>query len=351
MLRILIVRLSALGDLVHTLPVVASLKRAFPDAQIDWLVDDRFQELVELVPVVHASIAWPTRGPRRLPKLARVIKQLRRTQYEVAVDVQGLVKSAAAARMSAARRIVGFERSFLREPGAGSLYTEAVSVHDAPHVAQKNLLLAAHLGGSTTDWQFPISVRASEAVAETRRRLRLSQDARFAVLNPGTAWDSKCWDPSRFGNLASRLRADCDLRSVVTWGPVDEARAVATVESSDGAATLAPPTGIADLVAYARAASIVVAGDTGPLHLAAAVGAPVVGIYGPSDPRRNGPWDTDDEVVSRFESCGCRSGPRGVGQGVVVRRCDQAPSCMAEITVDDVMRAVARRLERVRRHA
>ena len=348
-MRILIVRLSALGDLVHTLPVAAALRTAFPDARVDWLVDDRFQAFVELVPVVEVSIGWPR---QRLRKLAGVIGQLRRTRYDVALDVQGLLKSATAARLSGARRVIGFERTHLREPSAGAFYTEAVPVHDVPHVIEKNLLLAAHVGGRTTDPEFPISVPASEAVAETRRQLGLGHDARFVVLNPGTAWDSKCWDAARFGAVASRLREVYDLRSVVTWGPRDEARALTAVEASEGAAILAPPTGIGDLSAYARVAAVVVSGDTGPLHLAAAVGAPVVGIYGPSDPRRNGPWNAGDEVVSRFERCGCqRILASAGGRGVVVRQCDQVPSCLAEITVDDVMRAVGRRLERAQHHA
>ena len=351
-MRILIVRLSALGDLVHTLPVIGALKRSFPDAQIDWLVDERFRELVELVPVINAPVIWPRRGPRRWLKLSRVIRRLRRARYDVAVDVQGLIKSAAAARMSGASRVIGFERAYLREPIAHRFYTEEAPVNVPEHVIEKNLQLAAYLGGITKAWEFPILIQSSEVVADTRRKLGLSDAARFVVLNPGAAWDSKCWDAARFGKLAARLFADRELRSVVTWGPSDVERATVAVAASDGAAILAPPTGIADFVAYARAASVVVGGDTGPVHLAAAVGAPVVGIYGPTDPKRNGPWDANDEVVSQFDSCQCRRSASGAdGRGVVVRRCDQVSNCLAGITVDDVLGAVGRRLERARRNA
>ena len=344
MTRILVVRMSALGDVVHALPAVAAVKRAFSQSRIDWLVEEPFRALVDMVPLVDTSIAWPRRGPGHLLKVSRVLRRLRRERYDVAVDLQGLIKSAAAARLSGADRVIGFARAQLREPGAGVLYTEQVPVRDVSHVIEKNLLLASHLGGETTDWEFPIVARASEAVADTRRRLNLSHDGRFVMLNPGAAWDSKCWEPARYGALASRLRVGVGMTSVVTWGPDDEGRAIAAVEASGGAAELAPPTGIADLVARAHAAAVVVGGDTGPLHLAAAVGAPVVGIYGPSDPSRNGPWDPDDEVVSRFESCECRRS----GRGVVVRQCDQTPGCLSEISVDDVVGAVERRLARVR---
>ena len=345
MMRILVVRMSALGDVVHALPAVASLKRAFPDARIDWLVQEPFQALVDLVPVVDSTVAWPRRGPGRLQKILRVLYQLRRERYDIAVDLQGLVKSAAAARLSGAGRVVGFDRGQLREPGAGILYTEYGPARDVSHVIEKNLLLSAHLGGGATNWEFPIAVRPSETVAETRRKLDLESDARFVMLNPGAAWDSKCWEPDRYGALASRLRDACGVKSVVTWGSGGEARAIAAVEVSGGAAQLAPPTGIVDLVAHARAAAVVVGGDTGPVHLAAAVGTPVVGIYGPSDPMRNGPWDPDDEVISAFEGCRCHR----VGGGVVVRKCDQVPNCLSEISVDSVFGAVQRRLERARR--
>ena len=180
--------------------------------------------------------------------------------------------------------------------------------------------------------------------------LRIDATASFAILNPGAAWSSKCWIPACYGALARRLRDRHALRSTVTWGRGEKEWAGAVVSASDGAAALAPATSVADLVALTRAAAIVVGGDTGPFHIAAAVGTPVVGLYGPSDPARNGPWRPNDLVVSRFDRCGCRK-VRGGSRGVVVRRCVQPTPCLADVTTDTVADAVARRLASVPAHA
>lgn len=352
MMRILVVRLSALGDVVHTLPVVAALRRAYPDAQLDWFVDERFDALVGCVPVVDARITWPGKGPHRWRERMRVLGRLRRARYDAAIDVQGLVKSAAAARLSGARRVIGFARAHLREPAARWFYTETVPATRAEHVIAKNLRLAEHLGATPTPWEFPLAVPPSPAVDATRRQLDTVDDARFVVLLPGTAWPSKCWTAARYGQLAARIRAAHGLRSAVVWGPDDKERAVAAAAASDGAAHLAPPTGVADLVAYAQSAAVVVGGDTGPLHLAAAAGARVVGLYGPSDPVRNGPWDPGAAIISRFETCRCRPrGERRGGQGLAVRHCHEARSCLADISVDDVFTAVGRCLAASGPHA
>ena len=154
------------------------------------------------------------------------------------------------------------------------------------------------------------------------------------MLNPGAAWPNKRWPPDRFGAVAQWLRRERGLRSVVTWGPGDETMAAAVVDGSDGAAELAPPTSIADLIAIVGEASLMVSGDTGPVHLAAAVGTPIVGIYGPTDAARNGPWSADDVTVSRFTACGCHH----------QRRCRAARWCLEDISVDDVTAAITRRI-------
>jgi ADP-heptose:LPS heptosyltransferase len=156
----------------------------------------------------------------------------------------------------------------------------------------------------------------------------------FAVLNPGAAWPNKRWPAERFGEVAAFLRDVRGIRSVVVWGPGEQELARSVVSASNGAAVEAPPTGLADLVSLLRGASLCVSGDTGPLHLAAAVGTPVVGIFGPTDPERNGPWLAEDVVVTRHASCGCR----------YERRCRQARWCLAEVGTVEVTAAVQRRL-------
>lgn len=340
-MRILVVRLSALGDMVHALPAVAALRRAFPAARIDWLVDERYRELVELVPVVDHRITLPR--VHRVSGAPRVVRALRAARYDVALDLQGLLKSGLLARGSGARRVIGFDRAHRRERAAGWLYTETPPLGAPVHVIERNLALAASLDAPPRPFEFPLADRPSDAVGRTRAVLGIDRGRPFVLVSPGAAWRSKRWAPERFGTLAQRLRAARGLRTAVLWGPGERALAERVAAASAGAAAPAPATSVADLVALARAAALVVAGDTGPLHVAAAVGAPVVGIYGPSDPRRNGPWSPRDVVVSRCHQCRCRQDRAGT-TGVVVRRCAQAQPCIASIAVDEVAQAAAGRL-------
>jgi ADP-heptose:LPS heptosyltransferase len=154
------------------------------------------------------------------------------------------------------------------------------------------------------------------------------------VLNPGAGWPNKRWPPQRFSAVARWLRDTLGLHAVVAWGPGDEALARAVVDGAGGAAELSPPTTIPTLASMLRQARLMVAGDTGPAHLAAALGTPVVGLYGPTDPDRNGPWLREDVTVSRFSRCRCR----------YRRRCRMVGWCLGEATVDDVTAAIRERL-------
>ena len=334
MRAILIVRLGALGDIIHALPVAAALRARFGDARIDWVVDERHRELLELVPVVDRRIVLRTRSVSLRRRVMALRRTLTRESYDIAIDVQGLLKSAVVARLSGARRVLGFTAPHLRERAAGVLYTETHDPGDTAHVIEKNLTLAASLGADVSRIRVPLTVPASAALNVVRDRRSAAGDTRFIVLNPGAAWPNKRWPPDRFGAVAQWLRREHGLRSVVTWGPGDHTMAAAVVDGSAGAAELAPPTSIADLIAIVGEASLMVSGDTGPVHLAAAVGTPIVGIYGPTDAARNGPWSADDVTVSRFAACGCHH----------QRRCRVARWCLEDISVNDVTAAITRRI-------
>ena len=346
-MRLLIVRLSALGDVVHTLPLAAALRRAFPDGVLDWVVDERSAALLSLVPVLDRVVVLRTRSRPAVRAFAECRRTLRRRGYDVALDAQGLGKSALVARLSGAARVIGFAAPHLRERWARWFYTERADPGAPEHVVERNLGLLAAVGVEDAAWAFPLETPLSEAPARTRARLGVA-GGRFALINPNAAWPSKCWPAERFGAVASWLRSTHRLPSAVLWGPGDEARAAAVAAASEGAAAVAPPTDLPDLVALARAAAVLVSGDTGPLHVAAAAGTPVVGLYGPSDPARNGPWSPDDVVVSRFTACRCRSArDRGGASGRMVRVCRSAARCLDEIAVDEVTAAVDHRLRSV----
>ena len=349
--RILIVRLSALGDIVHAVPVLAALRRHDPSAEVDWLVEEACAPILALVDglrqrvVVRAApgLLSPLTGspsedgprfPAGLTGYLRAIAFLRRQRYDVALDLQGLIKSAVWARASGARRVIGFAREHLRETYAAWLYHERVTPPHPAHVIHKNLALAAHLGAPIAPVSLPLRADPSPVLAEA---LRAALDgAPYAVLNPGAGWPNKRWPTDRFAAVARELRHRHGLSSLVTWGPAEREAADAIVALSEGAARLSPRTSVSELAAVMRGAALVVAGDTGPLHIAAAVGAPVVGLYGPTWPERNGPWDPADEVISRADRCQCHH----------KRQCMTGARCIETIGVDEVVAAAARRLAR-----
>ena len=331
-MTLLVVRLGALGDIVHTIPAVAALRTAFPAARLDWLVDARHRDIVDLVQGLDRVVVLerPT-----IAGWADVVRRLRQVRYDAALDFKGLMKSAVLARASGARRVIGFSIWHLREKGARPFYSQTDASRtdrppsDSTHVIHKNLGLLTTLGIATDTIAFPLAHTHSDALAQVRSSL----DGRpFALVNPGAAWPNKRWPAERFGEIAAVLRDVRGLSTVVVWGPGEEALARAVVEASRGAASMAPPTGIADLVELSRAAALMVAGDTGPLHIAVAAGTPAVGLFGPTDPGRNGPWHPGDATVSRYGECACH----------YERKCHEADWCLARIPVAEVTAAVQR---------
>ena len=336
--RVLIVKLGALGDIVHAIPVAAALRRAFPGVRIDWLVSAKHREMLDLVPVIDRRLVINDRGAAGDGTgILAAIRELRRSKYDVALDLQGLLKSAFFARSSGAGRVIGFASGYVRERLARPFYTE---VHDPggggmyhpdeTHVVWTNLGLLEPLGIRVAQPEFPVE-RVESDVA---RAVAVQTGGRYALLNPGAAWPTKRWPPARLGAVAIALRDAHALSSVVLWGPGEESLAREVVASSAGAAILSPRTSIADLVALSRSAALFISGDTGPAHIAAALGTPIVGIYGPTRPSRNGPWSPRDVTISRDSVCQCHH----------LRRCRLATMCLADIEVDEVLTAIDRRL-------
>ena len=329
--------MSALGDIVHALPVLAALRSAYPDAQIDWLADQRYAGVLDLVDGITQRIIGR-------PHMLRAIRQMRGRAYDVAIDLQGLIKSAAMARFSGARRVIGFDRAALRETSAAIFYKESAPAIEALHVIQKNLSVLPLLGVSKAHVHFPFRVPASPVTDSVMTDARRTGDGRFALINPGAAWPNKRWPADRFGLLAQRIRDRHALPTYVLWGRGEEAPADVVVSSSAGAATRAPETSLGDLLALSSRASLMVSGDTGPVHLAAAMRTPIVGIYGPTWPERNGPWDPNDVVVSRASQCTCHH--KRQCQRLRGNARNGAGVCLNEISVDEVSDAVDTRLIR-----
>ncbi|MGH9671316.1 MAG: glycosyltransferase family 9 protein [Terriglobales bacterium] len=315
---ILVVRLGAMGDVIHALPAVAALRDAFPEARIGWAVEERWMELLcappallctpdaapdaprssakPLVDAVHplATAAWRAAplSDETWGEAVGALRGLRCARYEAAIDFQGLVKSALVAQASGAAMRLGFADP--KESAASLFYTRAAA-RSGTHVVEMNLALAHALTGrEATAARFELP-RDAEAEAWCGAELRRRGLERFLLLAPGGGWGAKLWPASRYGEAARALAED-GLRTLVNYGPGEEALAQEVAAASGGAAQPLSCS-VSELIALTRRAQLFLGGDTGPMHLAAALGVPVLAIFGPTDPARNGPFGTHNVVL------------------------------------------------------
>jgi heptosyltransferase-1 len=320
----LVVRLTALGDILHTLPAVAALRAAHPAAHIDWVVDRKWAPVLQGSPAVDKVIAfdrWSVSGG------VSCVRRLRRGRYRCAVDFQGLYKSAVLALLSEAPRRIGFDRGWAREPGASLFYTERV-VPTGRHVAELNYSLAERAGASRPERpEYPLRIPAESAASvETLLEERGIRD--YIVISPGGSWRAKCWPAERYGEFCREFERRHGLPAIVARGPGEEALAEAVCRAAVPAEPFVMATKIEDLMALLACARCVVAADSGPLHLAAALGVPVVGLYGPTDPARNGPFVPGATVLTAAK-------PEEISYK---RRMSPSPA-MLRITVEQVLAA------------
>jgi heptosyltransferase I len=305
-MRILIVKLGAIGDVVHTLPALAALRRAMPNAHIGWVVErGGAAKLLRDNPALDELIEVDTRGWRKdllgqdtRAAIKASLSQLR--GFDVALDFQGLLKSGMMAWLSRAPRRIGFGKEALREAASAYFLTETVNVDDDDHIIKKNLQLVAHLGVAINGaYEFPLGISFTEQQFAAQQIA--ARGGNVAIINPGGGWPTKLWNVEGFAAIADRLYEAYGWRSVVTYGPGEESLANSVVaHSRSGAVELLDST-LKEFFALAQQAKLFIGGDTGPLHLAAAAGTPIVGIYGPTPARRNGPFAPADVIVERFD--------------------------------------------------
>jgi lipopolysaccharide heptosyltransferase I len=303
--RIALVKLSSLGDVVHALPVAATLKAARPDARVAWIVERREAAVLRDHPALDELIVVDTRRWRkaRTPgslaaagrELLAVRRRLRAGRFDVAIDLQGLLKSGVLTAATGALLRIGFGPPWRREPASRVFTNREIAPPVARHVVEQYLALLAPLGIITPRLEFhlPTVAAAETRVDDWLTAAGLKARQRLVVLNPGAGRADKRWPVARFAELAARLGHDAGAHVVVAWGPGEESAARTIVEGAGGAGPrplLAPPTDLHELIALLRRASVMVAADTGPLHIAAALGTPCVGLYGPTAAARNGPY-------------------------------------------------------------
>jgi len=301
--KFLIIRLSSIGDIVHALPAVSALGGACPRAEIHWIVEARHARLLEGNPFVQRVITIDTHAWRKslasvatLSAIWKEIKTLRCEHYDAAIDFQGLYKSALIGWLSGARERFGFAESRLREPAAGFFYSTRISARGIEHVIELNLALLESLGVPRPEralWEFPLPSSRDDEEFVTRA-LAVEGTNDFLILNPGGGWQSKCWSPESYAELirSSSPQWDCDF--LLTGSPGEEPLIQRIIEQSGVRRARYFPSTVTQFIALARRARLLVAGDTGPLHLATAVRTPVVALFGPTDPARNGPFLPED---------------------------------------------------------
>jgi len=315
-LRILVVRMSAMGDVIHGIPAIAALRRERPNLKVGWLIEQRWMELLcahpmerlqprsELKPLVDWVHVSDFKGWRKELSSAATwrdmhgcMREVRAMKYDIALDLQGAIRSAMAARLSGAKSRLGPAEP--REAPARRFYTTVVPTTGA-HVVEHALSLASAVAGEDLAYE-PCGFPQDPATESWADRLFSTLGfRRMAIVNPGAGWGAKCWPAERYGAVAQAL-AERGMAVIVNFGPEEEPLAQAVRDASGGTAR---PVGcsVSELIALTRRASLFVGGDTGPMHLAAALWVPVVALFGPTRPERNGPYATPAVVLRSPES-------------------------------------------------
>jgi len=323
--RYLVVRLTALGDILHTVPAVAALRAAHVGATIDWVVERKWAPVLEGSPAIDDVIPFDRRS---VWGALECVERLRENRYTCAIDFQGLYKSSILAALSGAARRIGFDRAWAREEGAAMFYTERV-VPTGRHVVELNYSLAERAGAARPRApEYPLRVPAGGAASIRARLHDLGIGGEYIVIGPGGSWRAKCWPAERYGEFCREFEKENKMRMVVVHGPGEKSLAEEVARAAAPARAAVIATTIEELMGLLAHARCVVAADSGPLHLAAALGTPVVGLFGPTDPARNGPFVRGAMIVHK-----------ALPEEVSYKRRSDYSAAMLRITVEDVMAA------------
>ena len=342
-MRILIVKLSSIGDIVHALPALAAIRRALPEAEISWAVERSAAEILRGNRFLKRLVEIDTRVLRRNKLSGKSIfwareqlRDLRAEEYDVALDFQGLLKSASIAKLARAKRLYGFSKQNLREPMSRFLLTDTFEAGGQIHIIEKNLTLARKaldIDVPRGDFEFPIFT--DETHKREAEKIVEKAGENFAILNPAGGWATKLWHAEKFGALADKLWEENRLISIITTAPNEIELAQKVLRNSESGKILLAQPSLKGFYELAKRAKIYIGGDTAPTHLAVAARAPVIGIFGATEWWRNGSPNTDDICVERSD-IGCRVDCHR-------RACDRW-ICM-DIEPETVLRAAQKRLK------
>ena len=339
----LIVRIGAMGDVLHAMPAVAALRKMHPDWHIGWAIDPRWMPLLRAeskgdaaepggsaMPLVDRLHVVDTRAWKRRPFSRETLldinslrRELRAAQYDLCVDMQGTIRSSVIGRIAGARQFAGPDHP--RERPAGWMYGRQIKTL-APHVVEQGCELLGTATGqplTPTEVPLPLDESAERWCSDLLSSIQLTGP--FVMIAPSAGWGAKRWPAERYGAVATEL-ARAGYTTLVNATSPDSPLANAVAQASGESAIVAGCT-LAQLIALLRRASLVIAGDSGPLHLAAALGRPVVGLFGPTDPARNGPYGTRSRVLRHATSVKDHTRHAETEQGLL------------QITIDEVTEA------------
>jgi len=340
--NILIVKTSAIGDVIHTLPALNALRRKYPEARIDWLVEEAAADLVIGHKAIDTVLVSRRKTWVRDLKQGRVgaawqgfadfVKELRAREYDLLIDFQGLLKSGIFVGLARAKRKVGFGKGMEHAECSYLFLNEPIPpVNMDQHAAIRELLLLKAIGVESAEVVFalPFGEEHREKIGQLLEAEGVDPTKPLVAINPMTTWETKHWHNERFARVADQL-LDRGMAVVFSGGPqdvpgIEEIRAVMTGK----AASLAGKTTLKELAALYERVNVLITTDTGPMHLAAAAGAPVVALFGPTAPWRTGPFGSIHRILRAEIAC----------SPCLKRHCDRDHACMGQITVDQVVQA------------
>lgn len=333
--KILIVKPSSLGDVVHSLPFLNAMKTCFPKAEIHWVIAKGLEGLLEGHSMIDRLIIinkdlWKnlSQAGKTVKEIRELFRQLRNESYDLVVDLQGLLRSGLITRATSAPIRLGFQEA--RE-GSRLFYTKKVRGGREVHAVERYLKIAEELGCTMNEIAFPFPLSCSADTAADKP----AAPEPYAVLVPGARWKTKIWSAESFGKVAAML----PLRSVVIGAASDRAIAEEVVAHSGGKAhSLAGETSLRELIEIMRHAQTVITNDSGPMHIAAALNIPVIAIFGPTSPERTGPYGKDHVVLQSKAGC-----------VPCFKRSCRDIKCMKEITTETVYQAVLGILQKEKR--
>jgi lipopolysaccharide heptosyltransferase I len=312
--RILIIRMSHIGDIIHTIPMLTALRQAFPTAHIGWLVEDYLAPMLYGLKSLDEVVLMPRRQIRQTRSVAErfrllggLLKRIRSRRYQVAIDVHGLTKSAAWSFFARIPIRIGYDGKEGAEISRRLNNTLVLPEEDKRHIIDRNLCLIKPLGIENPEVRFemPVGWKAAERMEQWLGSF--AGGIPPIIVSPGAGWPTKCWAPERFGEAAGILAGKTKRPVVVLWGPGEESlRDTVLASAMSGRVVPAPKTDILEMMELIRRSSLVITNDTGPLHIAVALGIPSVSFFGPSDADRNGPYGKRHRVVQANVPClGC----------------------------------------------